>query len=285
MRTHAFVLSLVLPCSAVADPPPSPSDYWRDNWRGWHFYEEPAPEEPEPVGPPRQATAKPAPAPGLPPELLAFEQLQKSLEDLRRIAIMRPTESNVRRYMEIEARVVAQASTFADIAQRVAWSTPAVDPSLLGRPVNARALEVFEARQQSDRAQTVATLARDHVLIFFFRGDCPYCHAFAPTLGAFRARHGLKVLAITLDGGALPGFDDARRDNGIAANLQVTQMPALYLAQPFTGTITPVGHGVLSEAQLLERIAAVSTPIAASAALSDTAPIAAATPSAAATSQ
>ena len=35
-------------------------------------------------------------------------------------------------------------------------------------------------------------------------------------------------------------------------------MPAVYLAQPFTGKITPIGFGVLSEAQLVERIAIVA---------------------------
>ena len=58
----------------------------------------------------------------------------------------------------------------------------------------------------------------------------------------------------------IPGFPDARRDNGIATTLKVSQVPAVYLAQPFTGKITPIGFGVLSEAQLLERIALVSTP-------------------------
>jgi conjugal transfer pilus assembly protein TraF len=58
----------------------------------------------------------------------------------------------------------------------------------------------------------------------------------------------------------MPGFPGARRDNGIATALRVTQVPAVYLAQPFTGKITPIGFGVLSEAQLLERIAAVSAP-------------------------
>ena len=58
----------------------------------------------------------------------------------------------------------------------------------------------------------------------------------------------------------MPGFADARRDNGIATALQVSQVPAVFLAQPFTGQITPIGFGVLSESQLLERIAAVSGP-------------------------
>ena len=91
--------------------------------------------------------------------------------------------------------------------------------------------------------------------------ESPYCHAFAPTLQAFQARHGIRVVAISVDGGAMPGFADARRDNGISRTLQVSQVPAVYLAQPFTGVITPIGFGVLSEAQLLERIAIVgATP-------------------------
>ena len=237
------------------------SRYWSDSWRGWHFYEAPMPEEHEHPLPPSKATAIAPPAqPPRAPELLEFERLQKTLEETRNIAIMRPSEANVRRYMELESQVVARASTFADVAQRVAWATPELDPTTQGRPVNAKALEVFEQQQLSERLRSVADLGREHVLIFFFRGDCAYCHAFAPTLAAFQARYGLRVEAVSVDGGALPGFAEARRDNGIATALRVTQVPAVYLAQPFTGKITPIGFGVLSEAQLLERITAVAAP-------------------------
>jgi conjugal transfer pilus assembly protein TraF len=252
-----------------APPPDSdkPNGYWRDTWRGWHFYELPEPPPPVPTrtpSPPKPVDhARPAPpappaAPARPAELLAFEQLQRALEDARHIAIMQPTEPNVRRYMQLEAAVTNRASAFADMAQRIAWADPALDPTVQGRPVNARALEVFDHLQSAGRGRSVAALAADHVLLFFFRGDCPYCHAFAPTLEAFQQRHGLKVLAISLDGGSLPGFADQRMDNGIARSLQVTQVPALFLAQPFTGTLTPIGFGVLSEAQLLERITLVA---------------------------
>jgi conjugal transfer pilus assembly protein TraF len=259
MRGIVLLIALLLSSAAFADPSKTGAAYWRDNWRGWHFYEEPE-DEPESRPPVRPPATRPNTPPAPPPEIAAFEQLQKSLEDQRKIAIMRPTEANVRRYMEIEAQVVAQASTFADIAQRVVWANPALDPSLVGRPVNAQALEVFEAQQAAERTRAVSALTRDHVLIFFFRGDCPYCHAFAPTLDAFRTRHGLKVLAVSLDGGALPGFADARRDNGIATTLKVMQVPALYLARPAAGVVTPIGQGVLSSAQLLERLSAAASP-------------------------
>jgi conjugal transfer pilus assembly protein TraF len=38
----------------------------------------------------------------------------------------------------------------------------------------------------------------------------------------------------------------------------VSQVPAVYLAQPFTGKTTPIGVGVLSEAQLVQRISMVA---------------------------
>ena len=253
----ALVLAVLCPIAARAQTSPSP--YWSDAWRGWHFYEDPEPDaEDRPAPPPRIASPAPKPKHAKAPEIVEFERLQKTLEETRNIAIMRPTEANVRRYMELESRVVARASTFADVAQRVAWATPELDPTLQGRPVNAKALEVFEQQQMSQRSESIVALGRDHVLFFFFRGDCPYCHALAPTLEAFQARHGIKVMAISVDGGAMPGFPDARRDNGIATTLKVSQVPAVYLVQPFTGKITPIGFGVLSEAQLLERIAIVS---------------------------
>lgn len=252
-------LVLVISCPVAADGQNTSARYWSDTWRGWHFYEDPEPEAEErsPTAPKITSPAvKPKPAKA--PEIAEFELLQKSLEETRTLAIMRPTEANVRRYMELESTVVARASTFADVAQRVAWATPELDPTLQGRPVNAKALEVFEQQQMSQRSESIAALGREHVLLFFFRGDCPYCHAFAPTLEAFEARHGIKVVAISVDGGEMPGFVDARRDNGIATTLKVSQVPAVYLAQPFTGQITPIGFGVLSEAQLLERIVIVS---------------------------
>jgi conjugal transfer pilus assembly protein TraF len=239
------------------DGPPADKLYWQDAWRGWHFYEDPPRETPAPaVQPPRPSAA--ATAPSRAPELLEFERLQKTLEEYRQVAIVRPTEANVRRYMALEARVVERASRFADLAQRIAWADPDLDPTLRGRPVNAKAIEVFEQTQQSERTRAVSALAKDHVLLYFFRGDCPYCHAFAPILRSFADRHGLGVLAVSLDGGTTRAFPGARRGNGIASTLRVNQVPAVFLAQPGLGRITPVGFGMLSDSQLLERLAHIA---------------------------
>ena len=271
MRTPLLILasSIVVAHAAAQQSPVDSSGsrqmaavvknpFWDDYRRGWHFYEDPEFELPSPPKTPPKAE-KPVREPRA-PELVEFERLQKRLEDYRNIAIIKPTEANVRRYMELEARVVRQASYFSDVAQRVAWSTPDLDMTLQGRPVNARAIEVFDREQTQSRNQSLASLARSHVIFFFFRSDCPYCHAFAPTLEAFQARHGIQIVPISVDGGGLPNFPQFRRDNGISRTLQVTQVPAVFLAEPFSGTITPIGFGVLSESQLVERIATVTAP-------------------------
>lgn len=234
-----------------------------DAKRGWHFYRESV--EEEEIGGEQEGDAAPTPSASASSpkaaELLELQALQRHLQDLRGIAVMRPTEVNVRRYMELEASVVRRASYFADMAQRVAWTRRELDMTLEGRPVNAQAIDVFDRQQMSERGAAVQALGRDHVLLFFFRSDCPYCHAFAPTLSEFSARYGLSIVAISMDGQGLTGFPDFRIDNGISRTLRVATVPTLLLARPATGQIQPVGYGTLSQSQLLERLTAILRPI------------------------
>ena len=229
--------------------------------RGWHFFIDPEPDVPEepprdkPVPPPRATRAD-----ADKDDLRNFEALQKRLEDYRKIAVLNPTERNVRRYMEMEHRVYRMAGRFSQVSQRVAWSTPELDMSLQGRPINARAIDVFDRTQATQRQDAIAALARTHVLFLFFRSDCPYCHAFAPTVRAFEQRFGLKVIPVSLDGRGIPDYPNPRPDNGIATTLKVTQTPALFLAEPSTRKIIAIGFGVLSESELVERIATVAAP-------------------------
>lgn len=236
--------------------------YWRDRERGWFWYDDPLPERSE-VPKPRSKALPTVSAPAVPQkpsELVEFEALQKSVEDLRNIAIINPSEHNIRNYLNIQNFVIEKASTFADVAQRVIWATPELDPTVTGRPVNAKALEVFDREQAGARTSTAAQLSQTHALFFFFRSDCPYCHQFAPLLKDFEAKFGLRIVPISVDGGGLPEFRNPRVDNGIARTLDVRQVPALFLAEPGNGKITPLGYGVLSESELLERIYVVTQP-------------------------
>ena len=147
------------------DDAPVNDSYWRDRERGWFWYDDPLPERSEVPKPRSKAlpTISAPAAPKKPSELVEFEALQKRVEDLRNIAIINPSEQNIRNYLNIQNFVIEKASTFADVAQRVIWATPELDPTVTGRPVNAKALEVFDREQAGARTNTVAQLSQTYI--------------------------------------------------------------------------------------------------------------------------
>jgi len=256
MRAGVAIALAILHIAAYADDPAP------DKGRvGWHFYDDPLPPPPPPPPPaPAKVVAPPPVAvpPARPPELKLFEDMQRKMEELRNVAIVNPSEDNVKRYMLYEQMVKEKAYRFAEVAQLVSWSNPSLDSTLQGRPVNPGAAKVYDDVQDANTGKRLADLGKDHALLFFFRSDCPYCHRFAPILAYFQKKYGIRVDAVSLDGGGLPEFPRPRVNNGIAERLGVQQVPAVFLAQPFRGEISTVGYGVMSTPELEQRVIKVA---------------------------
>ncbi len=229
--------------------------------RGWHFYDDPAaalvPVHGAPVAPVADPVKKAAP-PDAPPEVALVDTMQKRLEELRKVAIVSPTDDNMLRYLRYERMVVEQASRFADAARRVSWQVPELDAAANGRPHNQSALKIYELNERQEQKSRLAGLARDHVLMFFFRSDCPYCHALAPVMAALERAHGIQVVPVSLDGAGLPQYPAPRADGGVAARMGVRQVPAVFLAEPGKGVIKPVAYGVVTGEELEQRIATLA---------------------------
>ena len=222
--------------------------YWRRNGEGWFWYRDP----PENTRPPK------AGPPSRPPELVEFEAMQKRLDDLKRVAVMNPTDANLLSYMRYQRFVMDKSEFFAERWQRLVWSVPDLDYGLTGRPTNAMAIGVFDDQQRDKQAQTVRSLASTHGLLFIFRSDCPYCHRLAPILKRFEQEYGMTVFPVSLDGRGLPEYPNPQPDNGIATRLNASMVPALYLSAPSKRQIRPIGFGVMAMNELIERIAALA---------------------------
>ena len=265
MLVTALTIALALSAAARAqsgatepqrlEAEPESVTYWLRNREGWFWYRDPPVAAPQPAPP----ASKP------PRELVEFEAMQKRLEDLKRIAVMNPSDANLTAYMRYQRLVMDKSERFAERWQRLVWTVPELDYGLTGRPTNALAINVFDEQQRDRQAQAIRSLASTHGLVFVFRGDCPHCHRFAPILKRFEQEFGFTVLAISMDGRAIPEYPNARPDNGMAARLNATAVPALYLTAPATRHIVPVGFGVMSMTDLVERIAALAQDTSASA--------------------
>ncbi|MES2353136.1 MAG: conjugal transfer protein TraF [Pseudomonadota bacterium] len=223
--------------------------YWQRQKDGWFWYRDPpaATKKLEPEKKPETLTDKQK-------SLADFEAMQKTLEELKKIAIMTQADGDIKAYMLYQQVVMNKSSNFADSWQRLVWTDPSLDYALHGRPTTNFGLDVYDAERKRAEQRTVSELAQTHGLFFFFRSDCPYCHRFAPVLKRFEQTYGIRVFPISLDGRGLPEFPVSVTDNGIAARLNVTTVPALYLATPLAKEIQPIGFGVMAESEIAERI-------------------------------
>ena len=243
-RAEPVVASAASSAPEADGPLPS---YWLRNQEGWFWYRD-APLNTQPKKDDQREKDQ------RPRELIEFDVMQKRLDELKRIAVMNPTDAHMKAYMGYQRYVMDKSAVFADNWQRVVWQTPELDYSLKGRPTNNFAIGVYDQQLRDKQANTIRALARTHGLFFFFRSDCPYCHKFAPVLKRFEEVYGLTVFAVSLDGGSLPEYPNPVADNGIAASLNVSVVPALFLAVPGTREITPIGYGLMAETELVERI-------------------------------
>ncbi|CAH7351254.1 hypothetical protein VCHA54P501_230020 [Vibrio chagasii] len=104
-------------------------------------------------------------------------------------------------------------------------------------------------------ATTNAAMNDQYAMVFFFRSDCAYCHAFAPTLKQFTQANSLPTYAFTLDGKSMDQFPVP-----IPATPEVSQLffdnprsitvPATFLINVNTRKFVRVSVGNVSYQQL-----------------------------------
>ena len=235
-----FVIVWCLPSSAKAD------NFWKEKSVGWHWYQDSA--EDKPIS--NNSTAMTDP-------ISAMEILQHQVKQTLDLAILNPTEENIRNYIALQNQLGDRAQHFADVWRSVLLNNPELDFSLQ-HPTNnlAKQIDLDNTRRQEDAA--IQQFAQHNGLFFFYRSTCPYCQRFAPIVKDFSRRYGLVVVPITTDGISLPEFPQSHWDQGQAVRLKVTVEPALFTADPKTHRIVPVSYGLLSEDELRQRLLTIA---------------------------
>lgn len=234
--------------------------YWRSSRDGWFWYQDPPAENEEAL--PSRPEASPPTAQER--DLASHKAFQQRLENALNAAVSNPSEDNLAEFLELWAQARRKASLFTDRAQLLAARMPWVDETAQGtRPPNGAALRVFDQVQADQKDALMQQLARTHGLYFFFRSDCPYCHAHAPMLKQLEQKYGFTVFAVSLDGKGIPMYPQPARDNGMANQVMQAlripenhfQVPFTVLAEPGSRELLPVGFGPMTAAEMVDRIA------------------------------
>ncbi len=226
------------------------NNFWDKRQEGYFWYQDPlqeAEQRPPRVDRPNPATKKPMTATE---RMLKF---RKFMEEVKALAILEPSKENVTLYLKLKMLAMNQASVFADQARRVGWQNAGLNYSLR-RPTAAIALNSYKETEDRRIKIGVKETLDQYGIFFFFKGSCPYCHKFGPLLKAFSKRYNVKVVAISLDGGTLPDYQNPSHRPELARTYQVTSVPSVFLVNPKKRKVIPVTHGLISYTELEKRV-------------------------------
>lgn len=252
---NKLVTTLMLALAHVAAGAQS-LDYpsvWRCDANKPNWYcddEEPAAKKPPPAAPAQPQASRPLAL----RDIKTAEQMRAELKRREDMAVMNPSDANLKSYLELWQLTQQKGALFADNWRRVVWQNPELDYSLQ-HPTNNAAIKIADAQHEANEDQHLRDIAREHGLIFFFRSDCPYCHAMAPMLRQLSEKYGLEILAVSVDGAGLqpeyPQFTDGR---ATAAAWGVERVPALFIGSKQTGDHAPIGFGQMAYSEIINRI-------------------------------
>lgn len=224
--------------------------YYSEHTQGWYWYKDPSQKSKKSISI-SQAQEKQSPS-------IMMKQLHKMVNNSLDKAFFNPTVSNVKQYMVLQNLLSSRATLFTERWKQVLISDPKLDYSIK-HPTSTQGREVYLAQYQKKEDASIVDFAKHDGLFFFYRGDCPYCHRFAPILKAFASRYNIHVIPISLGAGFLPQFPNSRVDQGQAALLHVQVYPSLFAVNPKTKKIIPVAYGLMTYEALRQRILDIVT--------------------------
>jgi conjugal transfer pilus assembly protein TraF len=238
----ALTLCLAVPSAFAGDAP----RYYDRGEDGWFWYET-APVVKEPPKPEPQQQKGPA--------VLSTSWLRANIDTYRDRAIDSPTPENIRLYAFLEKLTRDRSERFAEQFVIQQQLDPMLDETAR-RPTANYALNMAKRAASTAASDVIKKITDMAGLWFFFRSDCPYCHAMSPILQRVQSAYQLAVLPISMDG--LPMLDGSYPefviDRGQGDQLNVRGTPAMYLVHAGTGEKLAISQGSLAEDELLERM-------------------------------
>ncbi|WGM03301.1 type-F conjugative transfer system pilin assembly protein TraF [Arsenophonus nasoniae] len=213
---------------------------------GWHWYNEPAPQ---------QETLE---APSSPQKTLsAVETMQKIKalgDELRNAAVLDPkSPEKLARWIAFQNYWSDNASQFSATWQKVLLLKPELDYNNRHSHYNATATLSY-ANERKAQATAIKAVNERYGVFFFYRGNAPLDNKLAQVVREFAQQYQMAVMPISVDGVINPELPNSQKDRGQAAKMQIRYFPALFLVDPSTGSYHPLAYGFISQDDLAKRL-------------------------------
>ena len=237
------------PESVVTEATESDAFYCQNRKLGYWFYcEKPkAARKSERQAPPPNAVSQ-------------LDAITAELRELKARAILEPTNENVTAYVRFQRAQLDRASLFSDVWQRAIWQDPELDYAL-HRPVSTLGKRQWQDARTSERNNVMQNLGRRYGLFYFFAQSCGACEVMSPIVQSVAGTWSITVRAISTDGGPSRHFPNytVETTQRSKMGLEPKITPAVVLWDAELRRAIPIGYGVMSADELLDRIYLLTT--------------------------
>lgn len=222
---------------------------------GFHWYSRENPEKSEELISPPPST--PAPTP--------YEKLMaKRMETLNKLAeaLNEPSFEATHEYMKAQQDYAKKNQRFVRHWQQVLMVHPELDHTL-NFPTDNSAIAIRNDSMNLLVEKVLKEGAKKYGLIFFYRGESSISQKFAAILMPFVNEHNFSMIAVTTDDQPINGLPNPKSVPLDAVqktlDIEARYMPALFLVNLETNTMSPLSYGFVSLTELKERFLDVAT--------------------------
>ena len=236
---RSLTVVIILTVTATAS-----ASYYNDSAKGWWWYQkEPEKQSGNPEKKKKAINRMPSLKDYTYDQIWEMhpDQFQEFAEALKKKAVQKPSEENVKEYFEVQEIARKKALAFSNVAQFVWQKYPELTTKKdypITTPGNlARIAQINEERQR-----TLRDNRDDFALIYFQRPDCSYCDEQSRILDWFTNETGWTVKWVNIS-----------ENPSMASKFNVEITPTLILIQKGNQDYLPVSAGVISADEIEDK--------------------------------
>ena len=126
-------------------------------------------------------------------------------------------------------------------------------------PTSSIGTQLSDSLLLKKQESTIRQMAKDHGLLYFYRGKNPYDEKEAGIIKDFAQRFDLSLIPISVDRVTDPNLPGSQIDKGQAKALNIRFYPALLMANPKTHKVMPISYGLITQDMLARQFLLVAT--------------------------
>lgn len=243
MKWTLIIVTLMLALSKLQ------AHFFNEKAKGWHWYQPAAGPTRDDPWTHKKEKSNPSEANKPKNAVEELAEKRKVLEEVMAEAILRPNPRNVIKAQQMQHKLLNQSQKFSAVWIKNLLQNPELDATVK-HPVTQFGIHLKKEDDQLKLESRVKVLSQHYGLFFIYQGNCTFCQGMAGVVKQLSDKYGWKVLGISQDGQVLPEFPESKRDNGISHAWGIKGVPAVFVVNPETEQVIPIGHGLISLDQL-----------------------------------